>query len=403
MRKSIHLLSVLVLLIPISLTGCWSRLELNDVAIITATAIDHAEDGKLQLSLEIMKVKGNKGSGDKGGGGSSENSNLIVSEKGESIMDAYSIIQKKLSRQLIFSHNRVVIVGEKLARSGLSPVLDFFSRYREARGNSFLVATKGEAKKVLQTPPNFEIFTAEQIREEEKARQLESVSFKEFVSRLLDKGIEPVCTQLQAVPLNGPKGDSSKEEDKGIGLVGAGIFLHDKLIGWMKRQDAETMLWMSNKLKESTMTVSMSEHDKGIGKVSVQLFKAKAKIKPNIQGEKVRFDIVMSMSGELFENSTKMSIKEVHNLNKIQQALEQEVVKRVDSVVEKLQKQFKSDAIGFGTILHRKYKKAWNEKYVNIWDEEFPKVEVHTTAHFKITGTGRANDSVVWEEEQLEK
>jgi len=401
MRKSILLLFVLLLSMPSFLTGCWSRIELNDVAIITATAIDHVKDNKLQLTLQILKVKTTKGGSDKGGSG--EGSTLIVSEKGESVMDAFSIIQKKLSRKLVFSHNRVVIVSEKLARSGLSPVLDFFSRYREARGNSYLLATKGEAKDVLKVPPNFEDLSAEEIREEEKARRLDSLSFREFVSRLLEKGIEPICTQIQAVPLDGQKSASPKEEGKGLGLVGAGIFHQDKLVGWMKRQDAETMSWMRNKLKDSTITVSMADHDKGDGIVSAQLFKAKTSIKPKIQGEKVKFDIVMSLTGELFENSTKLSIKEVKNLNKIQQAFEQEVVARGTSVVEKLQKQFKADALGFGMILHRKYKKAWNEKFVNRWDEEFPKVEIHIKAHFKIIGTGRANDSVIWEEEQLEK
>ncbi len=106
---------------------------------------------------------------------------------------------------VIFSHNRVIVVGDQLARAGLSPVLDFFSRHREARGNSYLLVTKGEGKEILKAPPNFEIFTAEEIREEEKARYLDSVTFRDFVFRLLEKGIEPICTQLQIVPLSGQK------------------------------------------------------------------------------------------------------------------------------------------------------------------------------------------------------
>ncbi len=105
------------------------------------------------------------------------------------------------------------------------------------------------------------------------------------------------------------------------------------------------------------MTVSMQNKDGSTGKVSVQLSKAKTSIRPRIQGEKIQFDITMHMTGELFENTTKLSIKEIQNLNKIQQVLEQEVKKRVTSTVNKLKKQFKSDAVGFGTILHRKYKK----------------------------------------------
>lgn len=201
MRKPLILL--LALIISLFLTGCWSRVELNDVAIVTATALDRAENNKLQVSLQILKVKMTKGISEKGGGG--ENATLIVSEKGETIMEAYQVIQKKIPRMVIFSHNRVIVVGDQLARAGLSPVLDFFSRHREARGNSYLLVTKGEGKEILKAPPNFEIFTAEEIREEEKARYLDSVTFRDFVFRLLEKGIEPICTQLQIVPLSGQK------------------------------------------------------------------------------------------------------------------------------------------------------------------------------------------------------
>ncbi|WP_028563411.1 Ger(x)C family spore germination protein [Paenibacillus pinihumi] len=399
MRKPLILL--LALIISLFLTGCWSRVELNDVAIVTATALDRAENNKLQVSLQILKVKMTKGISEKGGGG--ENATLIVSEKGETIMEAYQVIQKKIPRMVIFSHNRVIVVGDQLARAGLSPVLDFFSRHREARGNSYLLVTKGEGKEILKAPPNFEIFTAEEIREEEKARYLDSVTFRDFVFRLLEKGIEPICTQLQIVPLSGQKNDASDKKETGLAVVGAGIFHHDKLIGWMKRQDSEVLLWLKNRMKRSSMTVSMQNKDGSTGKVSVQLSKAKTSIRPRIQGEKIQFDITMHMTGELFENTTKLSIKEIQNLNKIQQVLEQEVKKRVTSTVNKLKKQFKSDAVGFGTILHRKYKKEWNETYSKRWDQEFPKIEVTTDVQFKINGTGRVNDSTLWEEEQLEK
>ncbi len=93
MRKPLILL--LALIISLFLTGCWSRVELNDVAIVTATALDRAENNKLQVSLQILKVKMTKGISEKGGGG--ENATLIVSEKGETIMEAYQVIQKKNS------------------------------------------------------------------------------------------------------------------------------------------------------------------------------------------------------------------------------------------------------------------------------------------------------------------
>ncbi|MFF2479761.1 Ger(x)C family spore germination protein [Paenibacillus sp. NPDC058071] len=398
MRKPILLLLTLVLLIL--QTGCWSRIELNDVAIVTASAIDLAQDGKYRLSVQILKMKMTKGISEKGG--SSDNATLILSAKGDTIMDALNILQKKIPRLIIFSHNRVVIVGEELARAGITPALDFFSRHREARGNSFLLTTKGEAVELLRVPSNFEIFTAEEMREEEKARMLDSASIRDFDYSLFEKGIEPTSSQMQVVPLSDQHGKPTKEDELGIGLVGVGIYRKDKLLGWMKRPEAECLLWLRNKMKNNILTVAIPGKEEKPGRVSVQLISAKTKYKSKISGEKIQFDITVKMTGELYENSTKLSIKEMKNLNKIQHALEKEVENRVNTTVKKLQKQFKSDAVGFGKILHRQHKNDWNNKIGIRWEEEFPNIEVNTKATFKLIGTGRGNESIV-EEEELEK
>ncbi|MFF2890091.1 Ger(x)C family spore germination protein [Paenibacillus sp. NPDC057967] len=398
MRKPILLL--LTLLILSLQTGCWSRIELNDVAIVTASAIDLAQDGKYKLSVQILKMKMTKGMSEKGG--SSENATLILSAKGDTIMDALNVIQKKIPRQLIFSHNRVIIVGEKLARAGIAPAIDFFSRHREARGNSYLLTTRGEAIELLEAPANFEIFTAEEMREEEKASMLDSASIRDFIYRLFEKGIEPTSSQMQVVPLSDQSSKPTKEDEQGLGLVGVGIYRKDKLLGWMNRSEAECLLWLRNRMKNTVLTVAIPGKDKSTGRVSVQLISAKTKFKSNISGEKIQFDVAVKMTGELFENSTKLSMKEMNNLNLMQHALEKEIEDRVTLTVKKLQEQYKSDVIGFGNILHRQHKNDWNKRFVARWEEEFPNIEVNTKATFKLIGTGRANESVV-DEEELEK
>ncbi|MFC3747153.1 Ger(x)C family spore germination protein [Paenibacillus sp. GCM10012306] len=404
MRKLMLLLVSLIILV--SLTGCWSRVELNDVAIVTGTAIDLAEDDRLELSLQILKVKMTKGISEKGGSG--ESATLIVSGTGESILDAYQTLQKKMSRIIIFSHNRVVIVGDKFARAGITPVLEFFSRHREARGTNYLLTTKGEAKDVLMARPNFEIFAAEEIREEEKALFMDSATIRGFIFCLLEKGIEPMSTQIQIVPLSNSKSSQSQSDQSGFGVVGVGIFNNDKLIGWMKRREAETLLWLQSKAKNAavltaTLPDEKTSTEKISGKISAQLYKIKTKIKPIIQGEKISFNINLQMSGELFENTTKLSFTETESLKKAQQALEREAENRVMSTLDQLKKKYKSDVIGFGTYLHRANKKAWNENYSKRWQEVFPNVEFHTNVQFEIVGTGRVNDSMLWDEEKKEK
>jgi len=398
MRKPILLLFTLLILM--TQTGCWSRIELNDVAIVTASAIDLAQDGKYKLSVQILKMKMTKGISENGS--SSENVTLTLSAKGDTIMEALNVIQKKIPRLIIFSHNRVIIVGEKLAREGLAPAIDFFSRHREARGNSYLLTTRGEAAELLKVPANFEIFTGEEMREEEKARLLDSASIRDFIYRLFEKGIEPTSSQMQVIPLSDPNGKPAKEEEMGLGLVGVGIYRKDKLLGWMNRSEAECLLWLRNRMKSSVLTVAIPGKDRRPGRVSVQLISAKTKYKSKITGENIQFEVAIKMTGELFENSTKLSIKEMNNLNFLQYALEKEIENRVNMTVKKLQTQYKSDVIGFGNILHRQHKSDWNKKYAALWEEEFPKIDVKTKATFKFIGTGRVNESLV-EEEELEK
>ncbi|WP_042161568.1 Ger(x)C family spore germination protein [Paenibacillus gorillae] len=406
MRKQLTIfLSLSVFMYMI--TGCWSRIELNDIAIVTAASLDLVDDQKIQLGVQVMKTKMTKGTAGKGD--SSEDTTLIFSEQGDSVMDAYRKIQKKIPRNLIFSHNRIVIIGEKLARSGITPIIEFFSRYRDVRGNSYLLTTKGKAYDLLNVGPNFEKFSAEEIREEQKARVIDSATIRDFAFRLLELGIEPITSQLQIIPAGEKATEPSSSEKKNknnelaLALVGVAVYRKDRLVGWMNAQEAETLLWLRNKMKDSVITVMIPEENKLFGKLSVQLMKSKATIKSKIENDQVQFQVHLEMTGDLFENTTKLSTNSSNNLHTVQRLFEDEVEKRVRLTIQKSKKKFKTDIIGFGSKVHRQNNKVWNEKYADRWDEEFSNIKVNVTTKFTIIGTGRINDSLIWEEKEMKK
>src|SRR4030095_14596231 len=249
------------------------------------------------------------------------------------------IIQKKIPRHLIFSHNRVIIVGDKLARTGMSSVIEFFSRYRDARGNSYLLAAKGKASDLLKIGPNFEKFSAEEIREEQKARVIDSASLRDFTYRLLEEGIEPIASQIQIVPtsdknLNKSNNEIKKQDNEwSLALVGVGVFRNDHLIGWMNTQEAECLLWFRNNAKGSVITTFIPGDKKAFGKISVQITKSKTIIKPKLQDDKVNFNVEIEMIGDLYENTTKLSTSSLENLENIQLALEEEIENRIHLTV----------------------------------------------------------------------
>lgn len=181
------------------MTGCWSRIEVNDISIVTAMAIDKQKDGNIQIALQIPIPSRLSSSGSAGnGGGGTENSPsaLLVSEKGSTIMDAYRRLEEKLSRRVFFSQLRFVIIGEQAARDGIQPLLDFFVRGNTSRPRSYILFSEGQGVDMLKLSSALERYSTEVIREEEKLGTGVQVMQSEFVDMLSSKGMAAVAAKV---------------------------------------------------------------------------------------------------------------------------------------------------------------------------------------------------------------
>ncbi|GAA3334281.1 hypothetical protein GCM10020331_101630 [Ectobacillus funiculus] len=119
------ILTLLIVIIPV-LTGCWSRHEVNDVAIVLGVALDKAKNGNLLLSLQIAVPKASGGANGSAQGSDHTKINHDGFRKRTIHPRSLSNYSGEKSRGRFFAHDRVIIVGEELARDGVSPILDFF-------------------------------------------------------------------------------------------------------------------------------------------------------------------------------------------------------------------------------------------------------------------------------------
>jgi len=364
------------------LTGCWSRIEVNDLSIVMATAIDKMNNGKYRVSVQVAipKQLGPVGAGGSGGGNVTT---VLISETGESVMDAIQRLQVKLPRRIFFSHNRNLIIGERAARDGIFPILDFVSRVREARMRSFILFTKGEAAPLLKLPPSMERYTSETIREEEKLGMGVRIRIKDFIDMLTTEGISPLGAQVAILP----EEKEEKNSKQTPAIVGTAVFHGDKLAGWMNDQDTKGVLWIRNEIEKANLTVTVPK-EKGGGKISVQLMKGQSKVKPILEQRKVKMKVNINAEVELFENGSKLDLGNPKELQYVQTLLEKDVKKKCQLALDKGQKQLHSDIFGFGNALYRTYPKVWKELYKIQWMQEFPNLEVSIHPHVSIVRTG---------------
>ncbi|MEH7491590.1 Ger(x)C family spore germination protein [Neobacillus niacini] len=365
----------------IFLTGCWNRVEINDIAIVTAIGLDLVEDDQLRLTLQVAVpsklVTG--GTGESGG-----KSTIVISETGASVSEAYRNIQGKLSRRIFFSQSRVLLIGEDLAKKGVFHIVDFHTRYAEPRINSFIMFTKGKATKIINSMPKFESVSAEETRELAKMGVGFKIYVRDFLNMLLTDGIEPFASQFTLKPL---EVDTKNKSGETQAVNGIAVFKGDKLVGWMDEGETRGLLWLRNEIKTGVITVNVPE-EKGGGNISMEIVRGETNIVPILKQGELRLDVDVVTDLSVIENDSKLNLFETKVIEEIQTYAEEKISKRIEMIVEKAQKEYESDIFGFGQSVYKKYPKEWNTHYKENWENEFvqTKVTIHSKAFVRRIG-----------------
>lgn len=385
---------ILIVILPL-LTGCWSRTEITDIAIVLGIAIDRLENEQIQITLQIAVPKA-IGTSESGQGSGATKSTIMISAKGKSIMEAYRIIQEKLPREVFFAHSRVIIVGEELARDSVSSILDFFSRYRQAHLRNYLLFTKGKAVDVLKSDPRLESIMAEEIREQERTGVGVQTSVRDFLKRLLKDGEEPVAAQISNLPLetvNKIETEGSETPKKAPAINGAAVFRGNRLVGWLNDKEARGVLWLRNEIKSGVLTV-MVPTEEGKRTVGAKIQKGSTDIKPIFHHDKLKIKLDIYGEIDIFDNNTALDLRDPRVMNTLQSIFEKDVKTRIKLTLDKTQKELKSDIFGFGQAVYRTEPAKWKNFYKKKWCEVFPDLEVEIVPHIRIRGTGFSTKSM---------
>ncbi|MGO4275148.1 hypothetical protein AB4Z22_35840, partial [Paenibacillus sp. TAF58] len=142
-------------------TGCSDRRELSNVAIILAAGIEKVNND-IQVTLQVA-IPTSKS--DVSGSSGQKKPYFIESATGRNIIEAVQNIQNHMSRILRFSHRRVLLIHENIAKKDITDVLDFVNRYQDSRLSTQIYITKSSIKDILSSHTELEQITGEYIRE----------------------------------------------------------------------------------------------------------------------------------------------------------------------------------------------------------------------------------------------
>ncbi|MBM7662973.1 spore germination protein [Bacillus mesophilus] len=383
MRK-IKILTILLILLMNS--GCWDSIEIEQRGFVIGVGIDLAEkkgeegDKLLKLTQQFVVPAAMSGSGSSSGEGTQEAYQNIESV-GNTIFEMVRTVAAQTSRSPFYEHIKLIVISEEVAKSEKFPdVIDFFLRYPEMRRGIQVMITPDSAKDILEFKPGNEklpsMFIQSISRNNYKnARMVPPTRIGDLHGHLL--GTESFMIQMVS--------KLSKEEVK---LTGHAVIngKSDQLVGFIREDATEGANFLTGEIKGGLLEAELG------GEVIIfQINEVKTQIKPIVSSkEDIKFKINISTTGSIPESFAPINLLEQKDIKQIEKAVEEKIRYFVGLAIDEVQKEMKTDVLGFGRAIMVQESKHW-EKLKDNWDfgeNYFSKSEIDLSIDVTVSRNG---------------
>ncbi|MFP7176599.1 Ger(x)C family spore germination protein [Priestia filamentosa] len=397
-RKGAFLL--LMIMMTVLLTSCWSKKELTDLAIVAAVGVDKVEDGRYNLTLQVINP-GNVAGGMQGGGGDAQNSPVTVySISGKNLVEASRRASSRISRRLYYAHTNLVIVGESLAREeGIEVLMDAFDRDPEFRTTSTLViANHSNAADLIKTLTPVDKIPANKVLKtleftERQWGENVKVSLQDVMKGLQSSKEETVVAGFRMTGNSKQAGKLENMQDSvpeaTLRASGIAVLKQGKLVDWLYGKTARGTVWILDKIQGTAINVDWEGKKAAIAYKTVR---QKTDVSAKMKNGHPHVSIHTRVEGDIGEMKIPIDITNTKVITKIEQSLRKEIKKELEKAIEHAQKN-KTDILGFGEVIHRSRPNEWKKIKTEWSDVYFPKLDVDITVDAYIRRTGLRNKS----------
>ncbi|WP_433747504.1 Ger(x)C family spore germination protein [Paenibacillus amylolyticus] len=396
-RMLLRVVSALCILLTLS--GCWSSREIEDLSLYVGLGIDVGKETQFEkdiaaqggsypkknymtATVQIAPGSSNTQTSQQSGSPSSGKTSYSNEQlSGDSLLQIFRQFALRRDRPLIGHHLKVIVVSKDIAKKyGLDQLLDFVLRDNDIRPNCLVLISHHRAIDVLtsQDPSRIPAF------------YLTGITNNSYIS---NKILDPVM--LSKLDAQMQSGSSfllqnvlnSDGEDK---FSGGSIFdgKTTKFIGELSQTDLEGLSWLSPKKKGGVLKT----HNKQGFTVLYEMKKRKVKIIPKVVGDDISFHVKIESEGWLMEDWRAPEKEEKGAyLEELEKDFAELAEQQIRQVLYKLQKTYKVDVADFRDSLRIKEPKTW-KKVKNDWDKIFSTVPITYDVKVTITNPGSSTE-----------
>lgn len=385
----------LIFLLTVLTTGCWDYIELEDQGIIYAVAIDledvetehhekedfevGEEDGEdydeeqsnkneKQYIVTVQLIEPTAIMGGEKGGMTRGPSWNITTAKANSIKKAMEEINGRMYREPILSHIRVVIIGENLAREGLTGALDFIIRDPHIRKGTSVLVSQGKAMDALNLEHETIAFSGRYLSRISETSNKYGGAAKFSMTQL---GINMFQSKSYVVPriTLSPAGNE-------VVYGGGAVFQSDKMIGWVgEREMTDINLIKEKDVINIPVSASCSSEDNNTFALRLESKKSKYDIK--YINDQIHLNIKMYLIADVSE----MNCEDVDILNDkhsklIEHTFSRSLEKELTYTFKQIQKKFGTDLYNIDDYTKKYHYDIW-KKVEKDWNKYFTELKLN--------------------------
>lgn len=396
-RMLLRLATVLCILLTIS--GCWSSREIEDLSVYVGLGIDIGKETEFEenianqgggyskqnnVTATVQIAPGNSSSQKSQQSGSPASGKTSYSNEqltGDSLPQIFRQFALRRDHPLIGHHLKVIVVSKDIAKKyGLDQPLDFVLRDNDIRPNCLVLISHHRAVDVLTSDDPSRI----------PAFYLTGITGNSYLS---NKILDPVL--LSKLDAQMQSGSSFllqnvlnfNGEDK---FSGASIFdgKTTKFIGELSQTDLEGLSWLRPKEKGGILKT----YNKEGFTVVYEMKKKKTTIIPKVVGDDISFHVKTESEGWLMEDWRAPEEEEKGAyLSELEKEFAELAKQQIRQLLYKLRHTYKVDVADFRDSLRIKEPKTW-KKVKDDWDKIFSTVPITYEVKTTITNPGSSTE-----------
>lgn len=363
------LIILLLMIISITLTGCWDQKIFEDIGFVLQIGVESSKDNKLLVSLvyPVINIE-NK-----------NQANMDVN-KVTDLREAREKSRMTSSQTLEAGKVQQILLSKEIAKKGVHNLFEITERDPTNPALAFVVVVDGSPKELIKKLMTFKdkprpsFYINKLLEGNVKDSYIPETRVYNFDIAYFAQGLDPITPLIKL------------ETDK-VKVIGSALFSEDRMVGSIDTRQTSLLLAMMNKIKKteyiSSTTDFMEENEKVKRGIALLLRDSKRKIDIKIKDNKPVINISLRFNGVLDEFKwDRTNIPEQQN--KLENILCKEIENECIKIIKYMQN-VGSDPIGFGDIIRAKYNSYWNSI---DWKKAYKDAEINVDVKLNVVSHG---------------